>query len=284
MTTDQSNLHTSASHSSLDEVNARYGVDAIQALPDFNPTLSLLLRHHSVRSYLPDALKPGTLELLIAAGQSAPSSSNLQVWSVIAVEDSARKSRLATLAGNQRHIEEAPLLLLFLADLARVRALSQQRGIPAEGIDYLDTYLMAVIDATLAAQNVVTAAESLGLGSVYIGALRNKPEQVSAEVGLPPGVFPVFGLVLGYPDPAKPGAVKPRLSQSAVLHRERYQLAHQLDEVARYDTIMNQFYADQQLPQTEWTTHSLNRLRDAAALRGRDRLAEAIANQGIIIR
>ncbi|KAF0812167.1 FMN reductase (NADPH) [Andreprevotia sp. IGB-42] len=270
--------------SSLDLVNGRYGRDELTVVPELNGTLEALLGHRSVRAFERKPLQGGTLELLVAAAQSAPSSSNLQVWSVLAVEDEARKARLAVLAGNQAHIPEAPLVLVFLADLARLNTVAAQQDAPIAGLDYLDTYLMGVIDAALAAQNVVTAAESLGLGTVYIGAIRNKPEEVAAELGLPPQVFPVFGLVIGHPDPARPASVKPRLSQRTVLHREQYSASQQHAAVADYDTVITAFQHSQGLPQVPWSRQAVSRLRGPETLSGRHRLVEAIANLGFTIK
>ena len=95
---------------------ARYGT-ATPPEGAWNETLDLLLAHRSVRRYLADALPDGALEAAIAAAQSASTSSNLQVWSVIAVRDTGRKARLAALAGQQVHVAKAPLLLVWLADL-----------------------------------------------------------------------------------------------------------------------------------------------------------------------
>ncbi|MFX6811608.1 nitroreductase family protein, partial [Acinetobacter baumannii] len=92
---------------------------------------------------------------------------NLQTWSVVVVEDQARKARLAEFAGGQKHIVEAPLFLVWLADLSRAERLAARSRHPDEGLRVLETFLVAVIDAALAAQNAVVAAESLGLGSVY---------------------------------------------------------------------------------------------------------------------
>jgi hypothetical protein len=90
----------------------------------WNDTLDTIMSHRSVRTYRNAPLPPGTLELLIAAAQSAATTSNLQAWSVIAVEDPTRKARLAAFAANQQHILDAPLLLIFVADLARQRSIS----------------------------------------------------------------------------------------------------------------------------------------------------------------
>lgn len=196
-------------------LHARYGAAAKDLPVPENTVLEHLLSHRSVRNFLPDALPGHTLPTLVAAAHSAASSSNLQTWSVVVVQSQASRDRLAALAGNQAHIRQAPLLLVWLADLSRIARIAQYKQQPADGLPYLDTYLMAVIDAALAAQNAVVAAEALGLGTVYIGALRNQPEAVAEVVGTPQGVFPVFGLVVGHPTrhtppPSSPACPRPR--------------------------------------------------------------------------
>ena len=265
--------------------HARYGEGIAPSAPATpNPVLQSLLAHRSVRAFDPAPLDEGTLEWLIAAAQSAPSSSNLQTWSVVAVQDPARKARLAELAGGQDHVRDAPLVLVWLADLARLRGLAQQAQVPVEGADYLDSSLMGVIDAVLAAQNAVVAAQSLGLGTVYLGAIRNQPERVAEELGLPPGVFAVVGVCVGRPDAARPAAIKPRLPQAAVLSRERYARPEAQRHVQRYDATMQSFYAAQGMPVARWSEHSLARLRGPEQLRGRHRLVEALQAQHIGLR
>jgi len=244
---------------------------------DWNETLSVILSHRSVRAFLPDALPDGTLETLISAAQSAASSSNLQAWSVIAVEDKGRRSRLAALAGNQKHIEEAPLLLVWLVDLNRLGKVAGAQNQPDGALDYLESFLLGAVDAALAAQNAVVALESLGLGGVYIGALRNKPLDVAAELGLPPHVFAVFGLVVGRPDPGRATDIKPRLPQQAVFFREQYGFGEAgLLDVAAYDERFRAFQHEQGLPEQGWSVQAAKRVRDEAALNGRDRLREAL--------
>jgi nitroreductase len=265
-------------------LQARYGENAPRvpsADAAINPVLETLLSHRSVRAFTKQPLPPGTLEWLVAAAQSAASSSNLQTWSVVAVEDPARRARIAGLVGNQAQVAEAPLLLVWLSDLSRLQNLAKSQNVPIEGAGYLDTFLMGVIDAALAAQNAVVAAESLGLGGVYIGAIRNRPEEVAAELGLPPGTFAVFGLVIGHPDPERPTQVKPRLPQSAVLSHERFDGTSTHDDAARYDRTMNRFYAENKMTPSQWTAHSLARLRAPSDLKGRHRLREALDHQEI---
>ena len=138
----------------------RYGGDSVPAAGPWNAHLDLLLSHRSVRGYRPDPLPEGTLETLIAAAQSAATSSNLQTWSVIAVTDPDAKAQLAAASNNQRHIEQCPLFLVWLADLSRNERLGAQENTDLETIPYLETFLVAAIDAALAAQNAVIAAES----------------------------------------------------------------------------------------------------------------------------
>ncbi|MER3587408.1 MAG: NADPH-dependent oxidoreductase [Mastigocladus sp. ERB_26_1] len=258
-----------------DLLNHRYGVGTFDANLPGNDCIANLLSHRSIRAYLPQALPPGTLEILIAAAQSASTSSNLQTWSVVAVESSQRKELLSQLANNQAHIRQCPLFLVWLADLARLTHIAETRGLPHEGLDYLEMFLMAAIDAALAAQNAVVAAESLGLGTVYIGALRNHP----------PHVFAVFGLCVGYADPVVETAVKPRLPQAAVLHRETYKLEEQEEAIAFYNQAMKAFYNSQKMNVPgDWTEHSTKRVAFAESLSGRDRLRKALKNLGFELR
>lgn len=264
-------------------VQQRYADPATEVPAQWNSVLQVLHEHKSVRRYLPDPVSPETVELLVSAAQSAATSSNLQVWSVIEVRDDARRSRLAAIAGGQVHIEQAPVLLVWTADFARLRQLAADQGAPLDGADYLESSYVGFIDAALAAQNAVVAAESLGLGTVYIGALRNNPEQVAAELNLPDGVFAVFGLVVGHPDPTEGTRVKPRLPRAAVLHRESYDLAVQRAAITAYEQRIGEIYSGQGLP-FSWIERVLARLASAEALNGRDRLRDHLLARGFGLR
>lgn len=254
-----------------------------EAVPvsQWNPVLARILDHRSVRAYLPDALPAGTTETLIAAASSAPTSSNIQAWSVVAVTDPAKRDDLARIAGGQAHIRQAPLILVWIADLARAEGVATRAGTTLGGLDYTETFLLAAIDTALAAQNALVAAESLGLGTVYIGALRNDPEAVARRLNLPPRAVAIFGLVVGHPDPAVPTAIKPRLPQQAVLHRETYSAEAQPDAIARHDAATRDFRAEQALPDQSWTQLLIDRLHTVAALKGRHKLREVLGRLGI---
>jgi nitroreductase len=266
-------------------LQARYGTNAVPPAGKLNELLRCLLAHRTVRAYLPDALPPGTLETLVAAAQSAASSSNLQLWSVIAVEDAGRKARLAQIANRQAHIEQAPLLLVWLADLSRADRMAAAQGRTLEGSDYLESFVVAALDAALAAQNAAAAAESMGLGTCYIGALRNDPERVAAELGLPPRAMAVFGLCVGREDPARPAEIKPRLPQPVVVFRERYAPQQaEMGQVAIYDKAVSAFSRAQGMGDVSWTDRVFARLGSYKGLYGRERLRSMLNALGFELR
>ena len=248
-----------------------------------NAAIDLMLAHRSVRGYRPDPLPEGALEAMIAAAQSASTSSNLQAWSVVAVTDPEARAKLADLAGGQKHIAECPVFLVFLADLARLNRVADQAAIPHAGNDTLEMLLVGAIDAALAAQNAVIAAESLGLSTVYIGGMRNRPEDVAALLGLPPAAAAMFGLCVGYAAEGHEGSVKPRLPQEAVLHRGRYDLEAQDAAVQRYNQAMAAFYARERMNvKAPWTVHSAKRVSGPESLSGRHVLRQALRRMGFL--
>lgn len=266
-------------------LRSRYGGAAPNVVASASPTVETLLSHRSVRKYAPTPAPEGTLELLVAAAQSAASSSNLQLWSAIAVEDAEKRRRLSVAANNQVHVRESALFLVWLADLNRATRSARAHGIEPEGLDYLEMFLMASVDAALAAQNAVVAAEAQGLSTVYIGALRNRPEEVAEVLELPEGVFALFGLCVGYAESKSSAAIKPRLPQSVVLGRDRY-ATFDAEQVRDYDARMTQFYTEQRMdvPAGGWSLHSAQRVKSAASLNGRHRLVEALKGRGFGLR
>jgi len=260
----------------------RYGAALPPAGP-WNEIIATMLDHRSVRGYRPDPLPDGTLETLIAAASSAATSSNMQWWTAIAVTDPAKKKVLAEIAGNQKHIEECPLFIAWVADMARHQRISQAENTAFETMPWLETFMVACIDASLAAQNAVVAAASLGLGTVYIGAMRNDPARVAELLGLPPQAFVVFGLCVGRPAEGAEGEVKPRLPQAAVLHRERYDASADRERTA-YDAEMDRFSRRQEMQATTWTARVLNRLGPIKSMNGRERLRATLARLGFEVR
>jgi len=211
------------------------------------PTVELMHRHGSVRSYKPDPVPPDLVEMLVAAAQRASTSSNLQVVSVVAVTEAPLRTRLAELCGQQAHIAQAPLFLAWCADLHRLERACELRGY-TQVTDYVENFLMCAVDAGIAAQNAALAAESVGLGICYIGGIRNNTQAVIELLALPRLVFPVVGMTVGWPGAA--AVVRPRLAPSAILHWETYDPHPRDTALHEYDKAMiaSGIYEGRQVP------------------------------------
>lgn len=249
-----------------------------------HPAIDVLRHHASVRHYLPDPIAAETLETIIDAGQRASTSSNIQAYAVVAVTDAGRRDALARLCGDQEHIREAPLFLAWCADLSRIDRAAALRGLPHEH-RYVENFLLAAVDTTLASQNTAIAAEALGLGVCYIGGLRNNTRDVIRLLELPRLMFPLFGMTVG--KPSRPARQRPRLPLKAVLHHERYTREHEDEALRAYDQAMvaTGIYQGRQVAvpgrpdQMEaygWTEHTARRLSQPA----RTDLRAVLAEQG----
>ncbi|QHW29870.1 oxygen-insensitive NADPH nitroreductase [Paenibacillus rhizovicinus] len=207
-----------------------------------NETIALMKAHRSIRKFAPTAVTDEQLKQILTAAQAASTSSNIQAYSVIGVRSEEKRNRLAELTGNQKHVAEAPLFLVWCADLNRLQAAVRHHKEQAdfELTHNTEAFLMATVDTALAAQNAAVAAESLGLGVVYIGGIRNRPQEVSELLKLPKLVYPVFGMCVGIPDQLPD--LRPRLPVSVVYHEEAYSDAGFAEGIAAYDATISHYY------------------------------------------
>ncbi|MGL4667335.1 MAG: oxygen-insensitive NADPH nitroreductase [Saezia sp.] len=198
-------------------------------------TIDLLTQHRSVRAFTEQPLSQEQKEEIIRAGQSASSSCFLQCSTIIQITDQALRAKLAGLSGNQPFIQQAAEFWVFCADFNRHLQID-----PSIDLGFAEQLLLGTVDTAIMAQNVMAAAESLGLGGVYIGGLRNSLPQVTALLSIPEHVLPLFGMCLGYP--AEQPELKPRLPSSVVVHENCYQ---PLDKavLAEYARKMAAYYA-----------------------------------------
>jgi FMN reductase (NADPH) len=246
-----------------------------------NSTIELIHHHASVRHYKTDPVPAELIETIVAAAQRSSTSSNLQMTSVVAVTDVAKRARLAELCGNQAHIAQAPVFLAWCADLQRLSQVCETRGYRPV-TEYVENFLMAAVDAAIAAQTGALAAESLGLGLCYIGGIRNHPKDVIELLELPRLIFPITGMTLGWP--MTTARTRPRLPTSAVLHWESY---HQDQDQAlrEYDRTMitTGIYDGRQVPAQGkpgemedygWLEHSARRVSQSTRIGLRQVLSE----------
>ncbi|MEU0412926.1 nitroreductase family protein [Streptomyces griseorubiginosus] len=194
--------------------------------------LELLLTRSSVRAFTPEEVPASLISQALGMAVRAPTSFNFQPYSFIVVRDRKLAAELAQVAGGQPHIRQAPVLVLVCAEVARV---GRACGLvpDADGGVPHDLQLSCVIDASLAGMCAALAAESLGLGTVMIGGVRNDPTRVRELLGTPEGVHVLFALCMGWPD-ERPAA-RPRIDPDLAVHADRYDGAL-AERAARYDT------------------------------------------------
>ncbi len=201
--------------------------------------LDVLKKHRSIRKFKPDAIEDHVLENIILAAQASASSSFIQACTIIRIKDVTKRKALRKLAGDQAYIEEAPEFLIFCADLSRsFRCCRHHNTTPVEGLT--EQFIIATVDTAIVAQSTAIAAESLGLGICYIGAIRNDPFKTSELLELPDHTYPVFGMCIGYPD--EDPEVKPRLPLDVFLKEDVYQDKNDFRDISSYDEDMLNYY------------------------------------------
>ena len=200
-----------------------------------NHTIDTILAHRSIRKFTEQKIEDNQLNAILDCAIAASTSSFIQCVSIVKVNQQDKRDTLAALAGGQAYVASAAEFFVFCADFNRHLQIQ-----PEAQLGFTEQTLIGSIDAALMAQNALLAAESLGLGGVYIGGIRNKPADVSELLALPDNVIPLFGLCLGYPDqdPEK----KPRLPQSLVVHQDAYQAALDKPILEEYDMHIREYY------------------------------------------
>ncbi|WP_249902119.1 oxygen-insensitive NADPH nitroreductase [Paenibacillus sp. PK3_47] len=225
------------------------------------------MKHTSVRQFQDKPVGEEQLAAIIGAAQMASTSSNVQAYSVIAVTEPALKAQLSGLSGSQAYIEQCPVFLVWCADLYRLRETVKPHLQDAPSYeDTMENLVVATVDVALAAQNAAVAAESLGLGIVYIGGIRNNIAEVSELLGLPDLVYPVFGMCVGYP--AGVNGLRPRLPLEAVLHHNGYDKEKTETQVAAYDKVSSEYMHKRTGGQndTPWSVMMAKRLAEPTRL------------------
>ncbi|WP_432401967.1 oxygen-insensitive NADPH nitroreductase [Wukongibacter sp. M2B1] len=204
-----------------------------------NEVIRLLKSHKSIRKFKEDMVDEEMIRAIIEAAQSASTSSFVQAYTIIRVNNMETRKEISELSGDQFYVEQCPVFLVFCADLNRLNLACKMNGTEMkEG--FTESFIIATVDAALVAQNAMIAAESMGLGGVYIGGIRNNPHKMSELLNLPINVYPVFGMCLGYPnhDPD----VKPRLPLEVIYKQDKYEDSDDEDRIREYDKITREYY------------------------------------------
>ncbi|SDH18133.1 nitroreductase [Vibrio xiamenensis] len=210
-----------------------------------NSVIDTILSHRSIRQFTEQPIEKQQLDAILQSGIAASSSSLLQVVSVIRVTDPKKRQALAKYAGNQPYVESAAEFLVFCIDYQRHYQMN-----PQVKPEFAELTLIGAADAGIMAQNCLLAAESLGLGGVYIGGLRNCAKEVDELLELPPYTAVLFGMCLGHP--AQQPDLKPRLPADVIVHENSYQ-PFQAQQISDYDAKMHAYYANRSSNQKQST-------------------------------
>ena len=203
-----------------DLIEARFGerVDVPERL-EHNSQLTGLAAHRSHRAFTAEPVPPALLRALLASAFSAPAKSDLQQSCVVHVSNHSVQARIASLIPSMPWIADAPVLLVFCGDNRRIRRICELHGTPFAN-DHLDSFLNAAVDSGLVMAGFIHAAQAAGLGCCPLSAVRNHAAAIAEMLALPDYVFPVAGMVAGYP--ARERKITPRLPLDAFVHAERY--------------------------------------------------------------
>lgn len=186
-----------------------------------NPVIQTLLNHRSIRRFTDERISSDELNTIIAAAQHAPNWVNLQLVSIIAVQNPKHRKKMSELCGGQAHVAQAPVFLIFCADYNRVAMACEGKGQNLDAVlEDVDTVIVGAHETGIALEAAVVAAESLGLGAVPIGDVRLHAEDMIEDLHLPKYVFPMLGLCIGHP--AEDPGLKPRFPIKVVLSKEEY--------------------------------------------------------------
>lgn len=241
-----------------------------------NAMIDLLMEHRSIRDFEKRDVSEETVQTILRCAQMAPTSSYLQAYSIIEVTDPAKREVLKACSGGQRWVVEAPLALLFCADLHRC-----ERFLPIRDANVLhntELFTVAVADAALAAQKALIAAQALGLGGVVVGGVRNGMQEMADAFSLPKLVFPMFVLCLGYP--AGQPEQRPRMPLDFVAAKDRYPEITDEARMQQYDRAVSEYF--DRMTNGEDRFGWISRSNHALEMKPRYAVGEFVRRQGFL--
>lgn len=246
-----------------------------------NDTIQTQLQHRTIREFTDQPVSDSTMRTLFEVAMCTPTSRGMQNASIIWVKDTEKQRQLAEI-NTQEYVGRAPVYLLFIADLARTAAVLEESSLSTAGAATMDVYTEAFTDACLMVQNVVVAAESLGLGTTILGGVLNDPNAVIKLLELPPLTFPVLGLILGHPN--QEPQLKPRIPQELRVMVDRYEQPESWSAaLADYDADMHTYYDLRNANRREDTFTDQIRTKYGSIREARAKIISDIVGQGFTL-
>lgn len=206
-----------------------------------NETIKLQLAHRSIRKFKPEALPQEIVDVLVDVAQHTSTSNYAQSYSILSITDPVKKQELAKV-GEQAYIAEAGHLFVLVADQARNAKIVADSGNSTEVFSSFSHLNIGTADAYLASQNMMIAAQSLGLGAVLLGSILNRVDEIVRILELPKLVVPIVGVAVGYPD--QEVQMKPRLPKELIHFENTYpQWGNISDLLAEYNKTVTNYYS-----------------------------------------
>lgn len=205
-----------------------------------NETIRTQLAHRTIREFTQQTVDDDTLRLLLEVANRTASSTCMQSYSIIHVTDDIKRQEIADVC-RQSYILRVPVLLIFIVDVYRNARIAAEQNQNLPSSRDMDRFFQGFTDASLAAQNLTLAAESLGLGAFFIGSILNDSDRIISILKLPELTFPVVGIGLGYP--AQKPQQKPRMDLALKVYENEYRpLDQYLPAIVEYDQEMQTYY------------------------------------------
>ena len=243
-----------------------------------NEMIKRQLNHRTIREFQDKEIPNELFTTLLDVAQRTASSTGMQQCSIIRVTDPTLRKEIAQIC-NQEYVARAPELLIFIVDTYRNHQIGVEQGLDSENSGDMDRFFQGFTDAVLAAQNMVNAAEAMGLGTVYLGSILNDPNKLCELLKLPKYTFPVIGLGMGYPN--QDPELKPRMDMKFRVFENKYEkMDNYLELLADYDKEMQTYYDLRQAnkPLDKFTTQVVGRLTNI--IRKRQEMVNVIVDQG----
>ncbi|SUU10609.1 FMN reductase (NADPH) [Actinomyces denticolens] len=209
--------------------------------PVRNTTIDALLAHRTIRAFTDEPVGEEVMRTLLTVARASATSSYFQQTTIIRVRDAAARDAVHAASGQPYVGGDRGELLVLVVDLHRNAVIRERAGAPTEPLERAYTFLQGCQDTMIAAQSMVAAAESLGLGTCYLGSILGDPAGLIAALGLPERTFPLLGLLVGHP--AQEPQYKPRLPEEITVGVDSYPpLEEHGEALSAYDERVTEYY------------------------------------------
>lgn len=246
-----------------------------------NYNIDNALNHKTIREFKDQKVEKDIVENLLEVANHSASSNGMQLFTIIRVTDQEIKDKLSEI-GRQEYMRRAPELWIFVADLYRNHSIAKENGTENDEMISFDKFIQAFTDSVIAAQNVVSSVESMGLGTNYYGNIHNSTQDIINLLKLPKYTYPVVGLGFGYPN--QNPQLKPRMPISLKSFTNTYKVFDNYnEEIKDYDREMTTYY-DLRESNKRSDSFSLQiPKKQGTIIANRNKMFETLKKQGFIV-